>query len=73
MHHSVRHSVKPWHLANLMLRIYTKDISRAIGKEIQGYVMVETFLVAQDLHRSFNENKVVNGVSFTINKEVVKR
>jgi hypothetical protein len=56
-----------------MLRIYTKDISRAIGKEIQGYVMVETFLVAQDLHRSFNENKVVNGVSFTINKEVVKR
>ena len=30
--------------------------------------MAEVFLVAQDLHKSFNEHKVVNGVSFTINK-----
>ena len=30
--------------------------------------MAEEFLVAQDLHKSFNEHKAVNGVSFTINK-----
>jgi ABC-2 type transport system ATP-binding protein len=28
--------------------------------------MAEEFLVAQDLHKSFNEHKAVNGVSFTI-------
>ena len=30
--------------------------------------MAEEFLVAQDLHKSFNENKAVNGVSFVIHK-----
>ena len=30
--------------------------------------MAEAFLVAQDLHKSFNDNKAVNGVSFTIDK-----
>ena len=30
--------------------------------------MAEAFLVAQDLHKSFNEHKAVNGVSFTIYK-----
>lgn len=30
--------------------------------------MAKEFLVAQSLHKSFNEHKVVNGVSFTINK-----
>jgi ABC-2 type transport system ATP-binding protein len=30
--------------------------------------MVEEFLVAKDLHKSFNEHKAVNGVSFTIHK-----
>ncbi len=30
--------------------------------------MTEEFLVAQDLHKSFNEHKAVNGVSFTIYK-----
>jgi ABC-2 type transport system ATP-binding protein len=30
--------------------------------------MPETFLVAQDLHKSFNEHRAVNGVSFTIYK-----
>ena len=30
--------------------------------------MAEAFLVAQDLHKSFNETKAVNGVSFTIYK-----
>ena len=30
--------------------------------------MAEAFLVAQDLHKSFNEYKAVNGVTFTINK-----
>jgi len=30
--------------------------------------MAEAFLVAQDLHKSFNEHKAVNGVSFTIDK-----
>ncbi len=30
--------------------------------------MAEEFLVAQDLHKSFNEDKAVNGVSFTIHK-----
>ncbi len=30
--------------------------------------MAEVFLVAQDLHKSFNEHKAVNGVSFTIDK-----
>ncbi len=30
--------------------------------------MAETFLVAQDLHKSFNGHKAVNGVSFTIDK-----
>jgi ABC-2 type transport system ATP-binding protein len=30
--------------------------------------MAESFLVAQDLHKSFNEHKAVNGVSFTIYK-----
>ena len=30
--------------------------------------MAEAFLVARDLHKSFNEHKAVNGVSFTINK-----
>jgi len=30
--------------------------------------MTEEFLVAQDLHKSFNEHKAVNGVSFTISK-----
>jgi len=33
-----------------------------------GDVMPESFLVAQELHKSFNEHKAVNGVSFTINK-----
>jgi len=30
--------------------------------------MAEEFLIAQDLHKSFNEHKAVNGVSFTIHK-----
>lgn len=30
--------------------------------------MPEAFLIAQDLHKSFNEHKAVNGVSFTIYK-----
>jgi ABC-2 type transport system ATP-binding protein len=30
--------------------------------------MAEAFLVARDLHKSFNEHKAVDGVSFTINK-----
>ena len=30
--------------------------------------MPEKFLIAQDLHKSFNEHKAVNGVSFTIYK-----
>ncbi len=30
--------------------------------------MAEEFLVAKDLHKSFNENKAVDGVSFTIYK-----
>ena len=30
--------------------------------------MAEEFLVAQDLHKSFNDHKAVNGVSFTIHK-----
>ena len=30
--------------------------------------MAEEFLVAKDLHKSFNEHKAVNGVSFTIGK-----
>ena len=30
--------------------------------------MPEEFLVAQDLHKSFNEHKAVDGVSFTIHK-----
>ncbi len=30
--------------------------------------MAEEFLIVQDLHKSFNENKAVNGVSFTIHK-----
>ncbi len=30
--------------------------------------MAETFLMAQDLHKSFNEHRAVNGVSFTIYK-----
>ena len=30
--------------------------------------MAADYLVAQDLHKSFNEHKVVNGVSFTIYK-----
>jgi len=30
--------------------------------------MAEAFLVAQELHKSFNERKAVNGVSFTIYK-----
>jgi len=31
-------------------------------------MMSEAFLVAQDLHKSFNEHKAVDGVSFTIDK-----
>ncbi|MBI4285964.1 MAG: ABC transporter ATP-binding protein [Chloroflexi bacterium] len=30
--------------------------------------MTEPFLVAQDLHKSFNDHKAVNGVSFTVGK-----
>jgi len=30
--------------------------------------MAEEFLVAEELHKSFNEHKAVNGVSFTIHK-----
>jgi linearmycin/streptolysin S transport system ATP-binding protein len=30
--------------------------------------MAEEFLIAQDLHKSFNQHKVVDGVSFTIHK-----
>jgi ABC-2 type transport system ATP-binding protein len=30
--------------------------------------MAETFLTAEDLHKSFDEHKAVNGVSFTIDK-----
>ena len=30
--------------------------------------MPEAFLIAQDLHKSFNEHKAVDGVSFTIHK-----
>ncbi len=30
--------------------------------------MTEAFLVAHDLHKSFNDHKAVNGVSFTISK-----
>ncbi len=30
--------------------------------------MAEEFMVAQALHKSFNEHKVVNGVSFSIDK-----
>lgn len=33
--------------------------------------MVEEFLVAKDLHKSFNEHKAVNGVSFTIQKKEI--
>ncbi len=33
--------------------------------------MAEEFLVAEDLHKSFNEHKAVNGVSFTINKSEI--
>ena len=33
--------------------------------------MAEAFLVAQDLHKSFNEHKAVNGVSFTIYKSEI--
>jgi ABC-2 type transport system ATP-binding protein len=30
--------------------------------------MTEEFLIAQDLHKSFNQHRVVDGVSFTIHK-----
>ena len=30
--------------------------------------MPEAFLVAQELHKSFNEHKAVNGISFSLNK-----
>lgn len=30
--------------------------------------MAETFVIAQDLHKSFKEHKAVNGVSFTIDR-----
>jgi ABC-2 type transport system ATP-binding protein len=30
--------------------------------------MAETFMIVEDLHKSFNEHKAVNGVSFTIDK-----
>ena len=30
--------------------------------------MAETFMIVEDLHKSFNEYKAVNGVSFTIDK-----
>jgi ABC-2 type transport system ATP-binding protein len=33
--------------------------------------MTEDFLVAQDLHKSFNEHKAVNGVSFTIHEKEI--
>ncbi len=33
--------------------------------------MADAFLVAQDLHKSFNEHKAVNGVSFTIYKSEI--
>jgi len=33
--------------------------------------MAEEFLVAQDLHKSFNEHKAVNGVSFTIHTKEI--
>jgi ABC-2 type transport system ATP-binding protein len=33
--------------------------------------MAEAFLVAQDLHKSFNDQKAVNGVSFTIQKNEI--
>jgi len=33
--------------------------------------MAEEFLVAQDLHKSFNEHKAVNGVSFNIHKSEI--
>ncbi|MCX6003181.1 MAG: hypothetical protein NTX46_01910 [Chloroflexi bacterium] len=35
--------------------------------------MAEAFLVAQDIHKSFNGQKAVSGVSFTINKEGIFR
>jgi ABC-2 type transport system ATP-binding protein len=33
--------------------------------------MAEPFLIAQNLHKSFNDNKAVNGVSFTIENEEI--
>ncbi|MDO9333657.1 MAG: ABC transporter ATP-binding protein [Dehalococcoidales bacterium] len=33
--------------------------------------MAEAFLVAKDLHKSFNDHKAVNGVSFTIGKNEI--
>jgi ABC-type multidrug transport system ATPase subunit len=30
--------------------------------------MTEAFLTAQDLHKSFNDHKAVDGISFTIGK-----
>jgi len=35
---------------------------------MRGKSMPESFLIAQGLHKSFNDYKAVNGVSFTINK-----
>jgi ABC-2 type transport system ATP-binding protein len=37
----------------------------------RGEVMPEEYLVAQDLHKSFNEHKAVNGVSFRIYKREI--
>ena len=37
-------------------------------RKLGGKVMAEEFMVTQALHKSFNEHKVVNGVSFTIYK-----
>ena len=36
--------------------------------EAGGEIMAEAFLIAEDLHKSFNAHKAVNGVSFTIYK-----
>jgi len=33
--------------------------------------MAEAFLIAKDLHKSFNDHKAVNGVSFTIGKNEI--
>jgi ABC-2 type transport system ATP-binding protein len=46
---------------------YSQPFLIRVGK-LGDKVMAEEFLVAQDLHKSFNEHKAVNGVSFGIHR-----